>query len=75
MATSVFDTAPLFSYAELAQMLAGGEEWHFAARLLRVVVIRSRRVTDTVAVDFIHHDPGPAGTRGWDAISLAGSPP
>lgn len=60
--------ARLFSYAELAQMLADGEDWHFAARLLREVVLRSHRATDTRVVDFIHHDPGLTGIRGWDSI-------
>lgn len=66
--TAADSTSELFSYAELAQRLAAGEEWHFAARLLREVVIRSRRVTDTAAVDFIHRDPGQTGIRGWDAL-------
>lgn len=66
--TAADSTSELFSYAELAQRLAAGEEWHFAARLLREVVIRSRRVTDTAAVDFIHRDPGLTGVRGWDAL-------
>lgn len=61
-------TSELFSYAEFAQKLAAGEDWHFAARLLREVVIRSRRVSDISAADFIHRDPGLTGIRGWDAI-------
>lgn len=66
--TAADSTSELFSYAELAQNLAAGEERHFAARLLREVAIRSRRVTDTAAVDFIHRDPGLTGIRGWDAL-------
>lgn len=60
--------AQLFSYAELAQLLAAGEDWRFAARLLREVVRRSQLITDTVAIDLIHRDPGLTGIRGWDAI-------
>lgn len=57
-----------FSYAELVQELASGEDWHFAARLLREVVIRCGRITDQAAIDFVHRDPGLTGIRGWDAI-------
>ena len=49
-------------------MLAEGEDWGFAVRLLREVVRRSDLVSDTAAVDFIHRDPGLTGIRGWDAI-------
>jgi len=62
------DTSRLFSYAELAQMIAAGEDWGFAVRLLREVVRRSHLVSDTAGVDFIHRDPGLTGIRGWDAI-------
>ena len=68
MATTALNTERLFAYAELAQMLAEGEDWPFAARLLREVVRRSRLVADTAAIDFIHRDPGTTGIRGWDAI-------
>ncbi len=60
--------ASLFSYADLAQMIAAGEDWHFAARLLREIVIRSTKITAPAEIDLIHRDPGLTGTRGWDAI-------
>lgn len=59
---------PLFTYRDFAAIIAGGEEWHFAARQLREVVIRSRRATTVDAVDAIHRDPGLTGVGGWDAI-------
>ncbi len=43
-------------------------DWHFAARQLREVVIRSRRTAAIDAVDAIHRDPGLTGIAGWDAI-------
>lgn len=58
----------LFAYRELAESLAGGEEWHFAARLLRELVLRCRTVTEVDELDYIHLDPGLTGIRGWDAI-------
>ncbi|MEB3023389.1 MULTISPECIES: hypothetical protein [Mycolicibacter] len=57
----------LFTYQELAQTLAGGEDWHFAARLLRELVLRSAKAS-TAEADVIHQDPGLTGIRGWDAI-------
>ena len=62
------DTSRLFSYAELVQMIAEGEDWSFAVRLLREVVRRSHLVSGTAEQDFIHRDPGLTGIRGWDAI-------
>jgi excisionase family DNA binding protein len=59
---------PLFTYRDFAETLAAGEDWHFAARQLRELVIRSARVTAVEAVDNIHRDPGLTGIRGWDAI-------
>ena len=60
--------APLFTYRELAQKLARGEDWHFAARLLRELVLRSHRITDVDDLDEVHEDPASTGIRGWDAI-------
>ena len=59
---------PLFTYRDFAETITAGEDWHFAARQLRELVIRSARVTATDAVDTIHRDPGLTGIRGWDAI-------
>lgn len=59
---------PLFSYGTFAQIIAGGQDWHFAARQLRELVLRSRRTTAVDSLDAIHKDPGPTGIRGWDAI-------
>ena len=60
--------SPPFNYRELAQRLAQGEDWHFAARLLRELVLRSRRIADVDAVDDLHAEPGSTGISGWDAI-------
>lgn len=59
---------PLFTYRDFVDTITGGEDWHFAARQLRELVIRSMRVTAADAVDAIHQDPGLTGVRGWDAI-------
>lgn len=59
---------PLFTYRDFADTIAGGEDWHFAARQLREVVIRSRRAATVDAVDAIHRDPGLTGIPGWDAV-------
>ena len=59
---------PLFTYRDFAEIIAGGQDWHFAARQLREVVIRVRRATAVQSVDAIHRDPGLTGIRGWDAI-------
>ncbi|MFN8033127.1 MAG: helix-turn-helix domain-containing protein [Mycobacterium sp.] len=59
---------PLFTYRDFAEIIAGGQDWHFAARQLREVVTRSRRATTVETVDAIHRDPGLTGIRGWDAI-------
>lgn len=59
---------PLFTYRDFADTITGGEDWHFAARQLRELVIRSARVTATDAVDTIHQEPGLTSIRGWDAI-------
>jgi len=59
---------PLITYRDFADIIAGGEDWHFAARQLREVVIRSRRTTAVESVDAIHRDPGLTGIVGWDAI-------
>lgn len=61
-------SSPLFTYRELAQRLAQGEDWHFAARLLRELVLRSGRITDVDDVDDLHAEPASTGIRGWDAI-------
>ncbi|MGI9162105.1 MAG: helix-turn-helix domain-containing protein [Mycobacterium sp.] len=61
-------SAPLFTYRDFVDTINGGEDWHFAARQLRELVIRSMRVTAADALDAIHQDPGLAGIRGWDAI-------
>ena len=60
--------APLFTYRDFADKITSGEDWHFAARQLRELVIGGARVTATDAVDTIHQDPGLTGIRGWDAI-------
>lgn len=59
---------PPFSYAEFARMIKDGEDWNFAARLLREIVIRSAKIADTAEIDFIHQDPGLTEICGWDAI-------
>ncbi len=59
---------PLFSYRDFADIVARGEDWHFAARQLREVVIRTRRASTVEAVDVIHRDPRLTDIRGWDAI-------
>ena len=59
---------PLFTYRDFVEAIASGEDWHFAARQLRELVIRSARVTAVETLDAIHRDPGLTGTRGWDAI-------
>lgn len=58
----------LFTYRDFAGIIAGGQDWHFAARQLRELVIRSRRTTEVESLDAIHRDPGLTGVRGWDAI-------
>ena len=58
----------LFTYRDFAGIIAGGQDWHFAARQLRALVIRSRRTTEVESLDAIHRDPGLTGVRGWDAI-------
>lgn len=59
---------PLFAYREFTETIAGGEDWHFAARQLRELVIRSRYATAVKDADAIHQDPGLVGIPGWDAI-------
>lgn len=59
---------PLFTYQDFADIIAGGEDWHFAARQLREVVLRSRRAVTVEAVDAIHRAPKLTGIPGWDAI-------
>jgi len=59
---------PLFTYREFAETIAGGEDWHFAARQLRELVLRSRGSSTLEDADAIHRDPGLAGVPGWDAI-------
>jgi len=59
---------PLFTYREFAETIAGGEDWHFAARQLRELVLRSRYATTVEDADAIHRDPGLVGVPGWDAI-------
>ena len=59
---------PLFTYRDFVETIAAGDDWHFAARQLRELVIRSARVTAAVALDAVHRDPGLTGIRGWDAI-------
>jgi len=58
----------LFTYREFAETIAAGEDWHFAARQLRELVLRSRYATTVEAADAIHRDPGLVGIPGWDAI-------
>ena len=58
----------LFTYRDFAGIIAGGQDWHFAARQLRALVIRSRRTTEVESLDAIHRDPGLTGVRGWDSI-------
>lgn len=59
---------PLFTYRDFVQTIAASEDWHFAARQLRELVIRSARLIAVGEVDTIHRDPGLTGIRGWDAI-------
>ncbi len=59
---------PLFTYREFAETIAGGEDWHFAARQLRELVLRSRYANTVEDADAIHRDPGLLGIPGWDAI-------
>jgi len=59
---------PLFTYREFAEIIAAGEDWHFAGRQLRELVLRSRDVTTVGDTDAIHRDPGLVGIPGWDAI-------
>lgn len=59
---------PLFTYRDFAETIAAGEDWHFAARQLRELVLRSRYAVTVEAVDAIHRDPGLIGIGGWDAI-------
>lgn len=59
---------PLFTYRDFTETIAGGDDWHFAARQLREVVIRSKRTTTVESLDAIHRDPGITGVPGWDAI-------
>lgn len=59
---------PLFTYREFGETIAAGEDWHFAARQLRELVLRSRYATSVEAADAIHRDPGLVGIPGWDAI-------
>ena len=59
---------PLFTYRDFAETIAAGEDWHFAARQLRELVLRSRYAVTVEAVDTIHRDPGLVGIGGWDAI-------
>lgn len=59
---------PLFTYRAFVEIIVGGQDWHFAARQLREVVVRSRRITAVESLDAIHRDPGLTGIRGWDAI-------
>ena len=59
---------PLFTYREFAETIAAGEDWHFAARQLRELVLRSRYVSTVEDADAIHRDPGLVGVPGWDAI-------
>lgn len=61
-------SGPLFTYRDFVGIIAGGEDWHFATRQLRELVIGSSRATTVEAVDTIHRDPGLTGIRGWDAI-------
>lgn len=59
---------PLFTYREFAETITGGEDWHFAARQLRELVLRSRYAITAADADAIHQDPGLVGIPGWDAI-------
>ncbi|MCB0951088.1 MAG: helix-turn-helix domain-containing protein [Mycobacterium sp.] len=59
---------PLFTYRDFAGIIAGGEDWHFAARQLREVVIRSWPISAGAQIDEVHQDPGLTGVPGWDAI-------
>jgi excisionase family DNA binding protein len=59
---------PLFTYRQFAETIAAGEDWHFAARQLRELVLRSRYAITVEDADAIHQDPGLVGLPGWDAI-------
>lgn len=61
-------TAPPFTYDELAQLIAAGDEPHFLVRQLREVVLRSTRETDQATIDAIHAEPTTTRSAGWDAV-------
>lgn len=62
------DVAPPFTYAELAGLIAAGDDPQFLVRQLREVVIRSARETDQAAIDTIHAEPPTTRSTGWDAV-------
>jgi len=62
---------PLFTYRDFVETIAAGEDWHFAARQLRELVIRSARLIAVGEVDTIHRDPGLTGIHGRDRVSDA----
>lgn len=62
------DVAPPFTYAELAGLIAAGDDPHFLVRQLREVVIRSARETDQNAIDTIHAEPETTRSTGWDSV-------
>jgi hypothetical protein len=66
--TGTTTSASPFTYAELAVKIANGEDPRFTVRLLREVVIRSRRETSQAVIDLIHLDPGSTGSIGWDSV-------
>lgn len=60
--------APPFTYAELAGLIASGDDPRFLIRQLREVVVRSRGEGDQGAIDLIHGEPATTGSTGWDAV-------
>lgn len=59
---------PLFTYREFAGTIASGEDWHFAARQLRELVLATRYAVRVEDADTIHRDPGLVGIPERDAI-------
>lgn len=57
-----------FTYAELARLIAAGDDPRFLIRQLREVAIRSARETDQTVIDTIHAEPETTRSAGWDAV-------
>lgn len=66
--SAAWQLAPAFTYAELAGLIADGDDPRFLVRQLREVVIRCARETDLAVIDEIHGEPPTTGSTGWDAV-------